>query len=693
MGIRIVFKWTAVTAAVCITGLIVQTSYTDTLELVDGTLIQNCYVRDEGIRLLVWEKLADVGGPSKIYPRSQVKTYKIERGEDWDVKPKLPDLSVTFIEMNPKLAGLHGRVNYDKYGRPSLGGGSKIPDLGERAFMEPEEAAKNLKLQYTPGEEITLTAHVKNVGFADAAPFEVQWLIDDKEIKRDRHTRTLKEMQEAAFELKWKWQEGFHHVTVKVITRQPEIAVINNEATDPLWGLGLVYIVHPGRINAWHQARTAYGTFCFEDFYRWHIDIMNTLFKASIFPSAPDGIRARVRLDRIIYAEDVEKAARERVSADGIAYDQGAWIWIDDQDRNKKWEPASKEWRNQTEWSLPHELGHQLGLVDYYALDYAGHEYHVMPDNGEKITHFMTHPMTMMHWHGPHIWSELDAGYMNMTYNKPRGHFGDYYFAIPRENYLRVVDVNGQGVPGAKVEIFQRGVIVDPNGVTGEDQGVQYFPAVEDGDFGHPISKEPVIVGTTDSAGMLRLPNRPVQEVRTLNGFHRQPNPFGNLNVVGQRGLMLAKITKYDRPCYYFLEIYQFNIAWFRGQKERFEMVLKAPYRSESSPLPPRSVQVTRIDEHHVKVTWDAPEVPREQQYLDKMIGFRVYRRVSADGLNDRPWFPVGTVEPGTRELTVDLRQFPQDTYWYSRVNRFAVSTIGELGIESELVEIVMPSN
>jgi hypothetical protein len=61
--------------------------------------------------------------------------------------------------------------------------------------------------------------------------------------------------------------------------------------------------------------------------------------------------------------------------------------------------------------------------------------------------------------------------------------------------------------------------------------------------------------------------------------------------------------------------------------------------------------------------------------------------------LNDRPWFPVGTVEPGTRELTVDLRQFPQDTYWYSRVNRFAVSTIGELSMESELVEIVMPSN
>lgn len=59
--------------------------------------------------------------------------------------------------------------------------------------------------------------------------------------------------------------------------------------------------------------------------------------------------------------------------------------------------------------------------------------------------------------------------------------------------------------------------------------------------------------------------------------------------------------------------------------------------------------------------------------------------------LNDRPWFPVATVEPETREIVVDLRQFPKDIYWYSKVNRFAVSTIGELGIESELVEVTMP--
>ncbi len=487
------------------------------------------------------------------------------------------------------------------------------------------------------------------------------------------------------------WREGFHEATLRIVTDQKEIATINNEATDPLWAFTYFYIVSNGRVKAWHEKRTAYGTFSFEDFYRWHLDIMNLLFAHSVWPAAPKGIIARVRLDKIYYTDDVDQAIKDRTRPDGIAYDQGGWIWIDDQDRNKKWEPASKEWRNQTEWSLPHELGHQLGLVDYYALDYAGDDDHVAPDNGEKVTHFQNHPQTMMHWHGPHLFNEVDAGYLNMTWDKPRGHFGDYYFAIPDENYLHIVDVNGLPVPDAKVEIYQRGCTVDPNGTPGEDRGVKYFPVIEDGDFGKPVSKDPVIVGTTDREGTLRLPNRPVMEVRTLNGFHRKPNPWGNINVVGGRGLMLVKVTKYDRPVYFWLESADFVAAWFRGQKDRYVTVLKTPYRSEASPLAPTGVKVEKIDNDHVKVTWQPSPNVREQHYFDRAIGYRVYRRIGYDGLNDRPWFPVATVGPNTFEVVVDLREHPEDVYWFSHANRFAVTAIGDLSMESELVEVLLP--
>jgi len=669
--------------------------HADTLMLQDGTTLRNCFVRDEGVRLLVWEKMADVGTSKyRIVPRSQIKPgpdgrpFVLERGEEWDRHPNLPDLSVTFIEINPKLAGLHGRVDYDQWGRPCLKGGT-LPDLGERSYMAPEEIVKGLKLKYKPGEEVTLTAHVKNVGFATSKPFEYSWLIDGTQIQRGKFAKALKEMQEATFAVKWRWQDGLHHVTFKITTSQPEIATTNNQATDPLWGWGYTFVVSPGRVAAWHKYRTAAGTFSFEDFYRWHVDIMNTLFAASVFPSTPDGIKARVRLDRIIYADDPEKAANSLAGPDGIRYDQGGWNWITDEDKKHEWADPQKEWRNSTEWSLPHELGHQLGLVDWYALDYEGPKGtpHVWPDNGEPVCHFQNHPVQMMHWHGPHVYGEVDAAYLNMTWDKPRGHFGDYYFAIPRENFLRIVDVNGNGVPNAKVEIFQRGVVVDPTGQPGEDQGVKYFPVVEDGNFDHPVSTEPVIVGTTDQDGVMRLPNRPVKEVRTLNGFHRQPNPFGNINVVGNRGDMLVKVTKDGRPAYFWLEAGDFNIAWFRGEKERYTTVLKTPYGSPSSPLPPREVRAEKIDNEHVRVTWTAPQVIHEQQYLERCIGFRVYRRIGPMGLNDRPWFPVATLNADAREFVVDLAQKPQDIEWFTQTNRFAVSSIGELGLESELVE------
>ncbi|MDH7601738.1 MAG: hypothetical protein QHI38_06275 [Armatimonadota bacterium] len=671
--------------------LLATTAFADTLELKDGTIIQNCYVRDEGVELVVWKSLADVGTPNYVvYPRRKVKRFEVQRGDDWDKHPNLPDLTVTFIEINPKLAGLHGRVDYDQWGRPILKGGP-ILDLGEETAMRPQDAVKNLKLKYKPGEEITLTAHVKNVGFAVAKPFRYTWLIDDKEFKSGTYEKSLKEMEEATFSIKWRWQEGFHKVTFAVKTDQPQIATINDTATDPLWAFTFTYVVSKGRVAAWHQNRTAYGTFCFEDYYRWHLDIMNKLFEASKFPSSPEGIKARVRLDRIVYADDVEKAIASLVAPDGIRYDQGGWNWIDDQDRNKKWEPPTKEWRNSTEWSLPHELGHQLGLTDWYVLDYGGDENHLWHDTGEKITHFQNHPIQMMHWHGPQVYGEVDAGYLNMTWDKPRGHFGDYYFAIPRNNYLRIVDVNGIGVPGAKVEIYQRGCEVDKSAQPGEDHGVKYYPVIEDGNFDKPLSKDPVIVGETDANGILRLPNRPVKEVRTLNGFHRQPNPFGNINVVGQRGDMLVKVTKDNRPTYFWLEIYDFNVAWFRGQKDDFTIVLKTPYRSASSPLAPRSVKAEQVGENKVRVTWEAPEVVREQQYLDRVIGYRVYRRIGSDCLNDRPWFPVATLGPDAREFTVDMTQYPDDIFWFSKTNRFAVSSLGELSMESELVETVIP--
>ncbi|MBK9121444.1 MAG: hypothetical protein IPM18_17835 [Phycisphaerales bacterium] len=674
----------------------------DTLELSDGTVLQNCFVRDEGTQITVWESLDKVGGPPRVVPKSQVKAWKRERGEDWDRRPELPDLTVTYIEITPKLAGLHGRVQYDRFGRAWIGGDStKLRDIGDDKYTKPEEIVRDLKLQWEPNEQLTFTAHVKNIGFRPAGAFEVDWLLNGELAETQSYSGALGELEAAEFVWRWRYVPGRHSVTARVRHDGPEIAKINNEATDALWAFAFTYVVSKGRVEAWHQFRSAYGTFSFEDFYRWHLDIMNLLLAQSVYPATPEGCLARVRLDQIIYADEVRDHEAyvngqqvQRVASDGIRYDQGGWVWNDSPQElaEKKWGQTDHAWRNQTEWSLPHELGHQLGLVDWYALDYEGHEHHTWADNGAKVSHFMRHPEQMMHWHGPQLFGEADAAYLNMTLDKPRGYFGDFYFQNPVECFLRIVDINGQALPGVQVELFQRGAVVDPDGPTGIDHGAKWFSVVEDGNFYQPpISKDPVAVGTTNASGLFRLPNRPAAEVRTLNGFQRSANPWGNMNVVGPRNLMLVKVTKNGRASYFWLEQHDFVVAWFRGLRDRFEMVLQTPYGSVDSPPPPASVQVKKLDGDRVEVTWTPAEDPRERHYHDKAIGYRVYRRVSNDGLNDRPWFVVATVGPEQRSVLVDLQSRPEDVYWYRPItDRFGVTTIAGNSLESSLRECVL---
>lgn len=696
----------------------------DVLELKDGTVLLDCYTRDDALHFTVWDSLDKVGTPEyRVIPRSQVanrlsaryqtvldgeeQRFNVQpnpivlRGAQWDEKPPLPDLTITFIEMNPKLAGLHGLVPYDNAGRPSLGGApaldkrrAELEAQGKDPYLNPEYIAQDLKFAYEPGEMITFTAHVRNMGFADSRPFEFRWLIDDEQVARGSWDRPIKEMGEATFEHPYAWQEGRHTIGFEILTDQQEIATINNKATDAMWAFSYFYIVNPRRAQGWHDlGRTAYGTFSWEDFYRWHLDIMNLLFENSVYPSAPNGVEARVRLDKIYYLDfvDGDSVRKARVGDDGVGYDQGGWIWNDSPDAREtgKWVNSDRAWRNRTEWSLPHELGHQLGIVDYYALDYAGHEDHLWPDNGEKIAHFQNHPATMMHWHGPHLWSETSAMYLNSTIDKPRGYFGDHYFAIPDECFLRIVDVNGKGLPDAQVELFQRGAAVDPAGKPHDQEGVTWYDVIEDGDYGKPVSKEPVIAGRADKDGVLRLPNRDVLEVKTFNGFHRKPNPFGNINVVGGRGLMLVKVVKDGAPAWFWLEAIDYNLAWYSGHADSYTVTLETPFASADSPRPPVNVRWQYADrtKKTARVVWQAPN-PREQHPKETPIGYRVYRRRGPMGLNDRPWYPVATLNRDATEFVVDLDEmYVNDVEWFTHSDRFAVSALAALNVESGLVQ------
>ncbi|MBI4881804.1 MAG: hypothetical protein HY812_19405 [Planctomycetes bacterium] len=698
-------------------GAAARAAVADEVVLRDGTRLTDCLARDEGTRVLVWCTLADFPGTFQAHSWSDVQELRIERGPEFDAHAELQDLSVTHIEVEPRLPGLHGIYDYDETGAVRLRPRLELPhlpghvdperaaraivDLGDAALLRPEEATASLELAYRAGQRITLRAHVVNTGFVAARPFQYVFEIDRQEIGRGRAAQRLGVLERAAFEQDWAWQEGEHTVAFRVLPGAEEIASCNDERSEALWAWPFFFAVGRARLEYAHGRRNTLGSFSFEDYYQWHLDLMNELLRRSVYPSQPQGIRARVRLDRILYLDECgsgpetdQAIDRALVGADGLGRHQGGWVWRDsEEERAGAWpEPFGQFFGAVTEWSLPHELGHQLGLVDLYGFDYHGADAITGRESGPlRTAHFFRHPRVMMHWHGPHLFSESSAAYLNRTWNRPRGIYGEYLFETPERVLLLVLDANSRPLPNASVRLYQRGARVDRERAPVQEEGVLWRHVLEDGDFPSRLDPVPVIEGTTDAEGRMLLPNRPVRAVRTLNGYERRPNPFGNINVVGQRGLMLVEVVSGDRRDTFWLELIDLNLACARGHAGLYVETLKTGFPSADSPPPPHGARLETADGARFAVVWDGP---RDQAVHQQPHRYQVCRRVASEGLNFEPWECLATLGADARRLEVGrLEDLADRPAWFTDYRRvaFAVSTLNERGVTSGLAELFAP--
>src|SRR5439155_14608663 len=160
--------------------------------------------------------------------------------------------------------------------------------------------------------------------------------------------------------------------------------------------------------------------------------------------------------------------------------------------------------------------------------------------------HFFPWPWTMMHWHGPYLFSEVDAGYLNKTLGRPRGYYGDFQYALPKTCTLEIRGHDGKPLEGVSVELYQR--------QGGRDPMPGFF------------MDEKLAIGTTLANGRFTLPNRETPAHETVSGYKLTDNPFGKIDVAGGNGLMLARLSKDGASEYHFLRIFDFNVACLRGE-------------------------------------------------------------------------------------------------------------------------------
>jgi len=447
---------------------------------------------------------------------------------DEPAKPtNVADLDVTYISRTPRYERL--RASYDRRSDGMVG--DVNPYL--------TEAEKQKKRWPDERELVTFTAHVKNFGDVPVNAYEYLWMVDGKTMKRGISAH-LSPGQEHEFQLQWNWQSGPHAVSFQVdpLGQIKEISARNNQLTDRTDALTFHFHVEQSLYDYFKTIRNSWGTYSWDDWAQSHVALMNEMFKRAVYPTTPEGIVERVRLDKITIHNDGELDPTGTQAPEDWEWD-GRWGFKRDYLYDNFYEKNS--WAVEHEWSLIHELGHQVGRIDLYCLDVAAAQNGV---NGErylsKTVDGMMHRGIYLPQHEVHFFCEHTAASFNRDKGIRRGFFGEYLMDIPQNNVLIFSNQKYEPLKNVPIAIYQP----KPLGYT--DKIIE------------PPAK---FSGRTTVEGEFSLPE----------------NPFGEINNWGTNGIFLVQVGEGKNAYFHWMEIVDFNLEYWRGNKSRAEYRIVIP--------------------------------------------------------------------------------------------------------------------
>lgn len=426
-------------------------------------------------------------------------------------RPKGPDIDVMWISREPRYPRY--LVAYDE--------GSSNPHL------TPEEAAK--KHDPDPGEEVTFTAHLSNKGADAAGPFHYRWYMDGA-LAGEGACPGLAPGQRTEFALKWNWQTGRHSVAfcADTLDEVAENCESNNVVDDFTDAWSIAWWVKRDAAAALDRVQNDLGSYSVEDWLQTVHRFINTFFTNAKYPLTPNGIYGRIRIDHIEMIDDPSHGADENPSSKLV---DGNWSHYPPEP--EKYAQAFARFSQSVEWGLCHELMHQLSIIDLYHMNVPARLSSVIDVDGrplkesrpDKAGHVSRHN-DLMNGMCALILNEWNAYALNRSYGNRRGYYGDYLMDLPADNWVRILAKDGRPLAGAQVEVFQRDGEDVPNIVRHQ--------------------------GVTDQQGL----------------FHFGPEPFGAVNCVGVNGTLMFRIRAGDKVDYQWLEIVDFNLAYWRGHTQ-----------------------------------------------------------------------------------------------------------------------------
>jgi len=501
-------------------------------------------------------------------------------------RPDLPDLSVQFISRSPRFPGL----------QPVY---TDIKDDVEGVGPAGPERLKNPDDQRWPhaGQEVVFTTVIRNTGSQPVTAFDWAWLYDGRDVRQGRHEQPLPPNATITFEFKRPWQDGKHFVAFQVDRDRlvEEICEENNWVIDRTDALSFAFFAEESVAEFFQTVRNGLGSYSFEDWAQLQVRQMNKEFRDTIYPSCPEGIIERVRLDRVFRIPDgwghkggmhtpnvvmpVDFDDPEFADANNPPETQttenfnntnggvdGVWgFTVDLLAKRKEWDGKnfyqfSHRWLTGSEWPLHHELGHQLGRADHYLMPTARDANAAVPGvwyvPPADYTRGMMYSGNYAHddaigrnkgkWDSTYrFFSEHTARSFNRDKGVRRGLFGEYFHDVPHRNTFHLHGPDGQPLSGAKVELF----IAKGRGYTNPG-----------------FNAEPNFTGRAEADGSY-----------TLDRI-----PWKHVFIWGNNGVIMFRVTPKDgEPLLGFLDLSHFNLAYWRGHDTAAE------YTVSLKPIPP----------------------------------------------------------------------------------------------------------
>jgi hypothetical protein len=493
--------------------------------------------------------------------------------DEWKLpRPDKVDLTVTFIERVPRYPG--SAYSYEHV--------TDDPELGSGDLLPPIPADTTKKGWPDTGEQVTFIAHVKNAGAKPSLPFDWHWTIDGTEVMAGVTSGGLEPGKELTFTNYWTWQTGDHYVALDInrLGKDDEITRNNNMVVDQINSLAFHFFVEQSLADWFTTVRNGKGSYCWEDWAQLQVQEMNRTFRDDIHPTTPAGIKLRVRLDRIFIIPDgwgdpsgmhtpaiippvhydtpvlhpwyvktnanstAETYANSNTGCDGVWGFTTGYLKKDPARGNSNSYEVLSHWLLGPEWALFHELGHQLGLHDFYLTPVNPGQNHALPgvgfDPGTVFRSQMMHSGNYAHddniakgkgrWDCNYrFWEEGAANALSDDRHRRRGMFGWYIDRFPASNVVQFIYEDGTPVGNASVSFFRaRG-----RGYTNPE-----------------IPAKPAYTGVTDASGSWAIPG-PV--------FKRAFN-------WGSNGTFLFTLKKDGKTWYAWITYNDFNLEYYRGK-------------------------------------------------------------------------------------------------------------------------------